>query len=69
MEHPMTLETLNSSEFQQLSDDDAREVLGGIAEASSTTADGRCILDGQAVPDYKTDPGCGCSESFAPSFE
>jgi hypothetical protein len=59
----MILETLNSAEFQQLTDDDAREVLGGMAAGDYTTADGRCILDGQAVNDYKTDPGgCGCDE-------
>jgi len=52
----MTLENLNGAEFQQINDEDAREVLGGLAEASHTTADGRCILDGQAVNDYKTDP-------------
>jgi hypothetical protein len=63
----MTLETLNSAEFLQLSDDDAREVLGGLAAESTTTADGQCILDGQAVKDYKTDPGCGCSSIEAPS--
>lgn len=52
----MTLENLNAAEFQQVSDDDAREVLGGQAAPSHTTYDGRCILDGQAVPDYSTDP-------------
>ncbi len=52
----MTLESLSSSEFQQITEQDAREVLGGLAAPSHTTADGRCILDGQAVPDYKTDP-------------
>jgi hypothetical protein len=52
----MTLESLSSSEFQQITDQDAREVLGGLAELSHTTADGRCILDGDAVKDYKTDP-------------
>jgi len=52
----MTLEGLSSTEFQQIDDEDAREVLGGLAESSHTTADGRCILDGQAVNDYKTDP-------------
>jgi len=51
----MTLETLNNVEFQQIAEEDAREVLGGLAEGSHTTADGRCILDGQAVNDYKTD--------------
>jgi hypothetical protein len=56
----MILETLNSAEFQHLTDDDAREVLGGLAAAGDTTADGNCILDGQAVKDYKTDSGCGC---------
>jgi len=52
----MMLETLNSAEFQQIDENDAREVLGGLAQASHTTSDGRCILDGQAVNDYKTDP-------------
>ena len=51
----MTLENLNNDEFQPLSADDAREVLGGMAADTYTTADGRCILDGQAVNDYKTD--------------
>ncbi len=52
----MTLESLNGTEFQQISEDDAAEVLGGLAAASYTTYDGRCILDGQAVKDYSTDP-------------
>lgn len=52
----MTLETLNSADFQQVSEEDAREVLGGLAQASHTTYDGQCILDGQAVKDYSTDP-------------
>ncbi len=51
----MTLETLNTADFQQVSEDDAREVLGGLAQSSHTTYDGQCILDGQAVKDYSTD--------------
>ena len=58
----MTLETLNSAEFQQLTDDDAREVLGGLAAAGTSTYKEQCLLNGQEVKDYETDPGCGCSD-------
>ena len=52
----MTLENLNSAEFQQVSDDDAREVLGGQAALPPATYDGICLYNGQPVKDYVDDP-------------
>ena len=51
------LESLSSSAFETLTDADAREVLGGIiAPGGSTTYKEQCLLDGQEIKDYVTDP-------------
>lgn len=52
----MMLESLNSAEFQQLTDDDSRAVLGGLAAASHITGPENCLLDGKLIKDYTTDP-------------
>ena len=53
----MMLESLNSAEFQQLTDDDSRAVLGGLAAAAARiTGPENCLLDGQLIKDYTTDP-------------
>lgn len=50
------IESLDNAAFQPLTEEDAREVLGGLALiGAGTTATGKCILDGQAVNDYETD--------------